>query len=104
MNGICAEKGVLPTGPTSPSGQKCPKSRTRSIFPPQRIAEEIFYELGIEIRHVMKLTLAIEEALTHDPMNVGIPLLKVASGADDAEGDTTKEKFHSSRWLPRSSR
>jgi len=52
----------------------------------------------------MKLTLAIEEALTHDPMNVGIPLLKVASGADDAEGDTTKEKFHSSRWLPRSSR
>jgi len=32
------------------------------------LAEKIFYKLGIEIRQVMKLALAIEKALAHDPM------------------------------------
>jgi len=31
-----SEKEALPTGPNISSGQKCPKSRNRSIFPPQR--------------------------------------------------------------------
>ena len=52
------------------------------------LAEEIFYELGIEIQYVMKLALAIEEALTHDPMNMGIPLQKVARGVDGKDGAT----------------
>jgi len=36
----------------------------------------------------MKLTLAIEEALTHDPMNMGIPLQKVSCGVDGKDGTT----------------
>jgi len=52
------------------------------------LAEEIFYELGIEIRYVMKLSLAIEKALAHDPMNMEIPLQKVSRGVDGKDGAT----------------
>ena len=52
------------------------------------LAEEIFYELGIEIRQVMKLALAIEKTFTHDPMTMGIPLQKVSCGVDGEDGAT----------------
>jgi len=53
------------------------------------LAEKIIDELGIEIRHVMKLVLAIEKALTHDPMNVKIPLQKVSRGVDGKASPST---------------
>gem|GEM_PF-1407384 len=52
------------------------------------LAEEIFYEFGIETRHVMKLTLAIEQTLAYDSMSIGIPLQKVASGVHGKDGAT----------------
>jgi len=57
------------------------------------LAEEIFYELGIEIQYVMKLALAIEEALTYDPMNIGIPLQKIARGVDGKDGTTRRARY-----------
>jgi len=38
----------------------------------------------------MKLALAIEEALAHDPMNTGIPLQKVSRGVDGKDGATRR--------------
>jgi len=56
------------------------------------LAEEIFYDLGIEIRHVMKPPLAIEEALAHDPMNMGILLQKVSCSMDGKDGATRRAR------------
>ena len=61
-------------------------------FGQQLFAEEIFNELGIEIRYVMKLILAIEEALTHDPVNMGIPLQKVSRAVDGKHGSTRRAR------------